>query len=87
MLFAQTIAPETLISFWWILIFPILIFAFKPVLRVLFGMVIVPEDRIGIVTKKFALSGRIASCRTAEFSRPKARLVFRLVPWRQGFTG
>lgn len=57
MLLAQTIAPETLISFWWILIFPILIFAFKPVLRVLFGMVIVPEDRIGIVTKKFALSG------------------------------
>ncbi len=57
MLLAQTIAPETLISFWWILLFPIFIFGFKPVLRVLFGMVIVPEDRIGIVTKKFTLSG------------------------------
>ncbi|MBS1719118.1 MAG: flotillin family protein [Armatimonadetes bacterium] len=44
-------------KYWWV-VFPIIfIAAFKPILRVLFGMVIVPEDRIGLVTKKFVLVG------------------------------
>src|SRR5215475_2978182 len=30
---------------------------YKFILRFLFGMVIVPEDRIGLVTKKFVLTG------------------------------
>lgn len=30
---------------------------YKYILRLLFGMVIVPEDRIGLVTKKFVLFG------------------------------
>lgn len=44
-------------DYWWI--FPILvgIVFYKFVLRVFFGMVIVPEDKIGLVTKKFVLFG------------------------------
>ena len=37
---------------------PLLILLFyKVILRVFFGVVIVPEDRIGLVTKKFVLIG------------------------------
>jgi uncharacterized membrane protein YqiK len=44
-------------NYWWI--FPILfsIVLYKYILRFLFGMVIVPEDKIGLVTKKFVLFG------------------------------
>ncbi|WP_266364845.1 SPFH domain-containing protein [Tellurirhabdus rosea] len=43
----------------WLLIPAVLIalFLYKWILRFLFGMVIVPEDRIGLVTKKFVLTG------------------------------
>jgi uncharacterized membrane protein YqiK len=44
-------------KYWWVIFPVIFIAAFKPILRVLFGMVIVPEDRIGLVTKKFVLVG------------------------------
>lgn len=46
------------IAHWW-WVFPIVLsFVFyKFVLRVFFGMVIVPEDRVGLVTKKFVLIG------------------------------
>jgi uncharacterized membrane protein YqiK len=42
---------------WWVV--PVIIFlvAYKFVLRVFFGMVIVPDDRIGLVVKKYVLSG------------------------------
>jgi uncharacterized membrane protein YqiK len=44
-------------SYWWV-IFPILVLVFyKWTLRFLFGMVIIPENRIGLVTKKFKLFG------------------------------
>lgn len=47
-----------LTSYWWV-IFPLLALVFyKWTLRVLFGMVIIPEDRIGLVTKKFVLFGK-----------------------------
>lgn len=47
-----------LMSYWWV-IFPLLALVFyKWTLRVLFGMVIIPEDRIGLVTKKFVLFGK-----------------------------
>jgi uncharacterized membrane protein YqiK len=36
----------------------ICIFLYRIILRVFFGLVIVPEDRIGLVTKKFKLVGR-----------------------------
>jgi uncharacterized membrane protein YqiK len=47
----------TILGFWWILIPLAAIIFYKWVLRVLFGMIIIPEDRIGIVTKKFVLFG------------------------------
>src|SRR5215469_6944245 len=34
------------------------IILYKLILRVFFGVVIVPEDRIGLVTKKFVLFGK-----------------------------
>jgi uncharacterized membrane protein YqiK len=44
-------------SYWWILLIVFFILFYKFVLRVFFGMVIVPEDKIGLVTKKFVLFG------------------------------
>ena len=49
--------PDFLLHYWWILIIILSIVFYKFVLRVFFGMVIVPEDRIGLVTKKFVLFG------------------------------
>ena len=57
MLIAQTFSVDTLVGFWWVLIPILLIVFFKPILRLVLGMVIVPEDRIGLVTKKFVLVG------------------------------
>ncbi|HVS93460.1 MAG TPA: SPFH domain-containing protein [Mucilaginibacter sp.] len=42
---------------WWVVPVIILLLAYKFVLRVFFGMVIVPDDRIGLVVKKYVLSG------------------------------
>src|ERR1700754_3388277 len=36
----------------------LLVIMYRLVLRVFFGVIIVPEDRIGLVTKKFVLVGR-----------------------------
>ena len=49
--------PELFMSYWWILILLISLLLYKVILRVFFGMVIVPEIRIGLVTKKFVLVG------------------------------
>jgi len=46
-----------ILSFWWLIILILSIVFYKFVLRVFFGMVIVPEDKIGLVTKKFVLFG------------------------------
>lgn len=53
----QATPADQLMKYWWVIFPVIFIAAFKPILRVLFGMVIVPEDRIGLVTKKFVLVG------------------------------
>ena len=45
------------IQFWWMIIPVLAIVFYKFTLRVFFGMVIVPEDKIGLVTKKFVLFG------------------------------
>ncbi len=48
----------SVVSDYWIVLCVVLCIVFyKFVLRVFFGMVIVPEDRIGLVTKKFVLFG------------------------------
>lgn len=45
------------LQFWWVLPILLAVISYKWVLRVLFGMVIIPEDKIGLVTKKFVLFG------------------------------
>src|SRR3569623_1686987 len=42
---------------WWAVPVIVVLLMYKFVLRVFFGMVIVPDDRIGLVIKKYALSG------------------------------
>lgn len=44
-------------AYWWVLVILFSLIFYKFVLRVFFGMVIVPEDKIGLVTKKFVLFG------------------------------
>jgi uncharacterized membrane protein YqiK len=44
-------------AYWWVLVILFSLLFYKFVLRVFFGMVIVPEDKIGLVTKKFVLIG------------------------------
>ncbi|UAY52158.1 SPFH domain-containing protein [Ferruginibacter albus] len=59
---------QFLASYWWIIVVILAIVFYKFILRVFFGMVIVPEDRIGLVTKKFALVG-------ANKSLPDGRII------------
>jgi uncharacterized membrane protein YqiK len=44
-------------EYWWTIIPVIALIFYKFTLRFFFGMVIVPEDKIGLVTKKFVLFG------------------------------
>lgn len=46
-----------LLTYGWIPLLLIALISYKFILRVFFGMVIVPEDRLGLVTKKFVLFG------------------------------
>lgn len=46
-----------LAQYWWVALIVVSLLFYKFILRVVFGMVIVPEDRIGLVTKKFVLFG------------------------------
>ncbi len=48
---------ETLQSFWWVPTTLVLLALYKVILRVFFGLVIVPENKVGLVTKKFVLFG------------------------------
>jgi uncharacterized membrane protein YqiK len=48
---------EYLIKFWWIII-PVLLLVFYKIIFRLFGIIIIPEDKIGLVTKKFVLIGK-----------------------------
>jgi uncharacterized membrane protein YqiK len=58
----------TIFDFWWVLLIVLTVVFYKFVLRVFFGMVIVPEDKIGLVTKKFVLFG-------ADKSLPDSRII------------
>ena len=55
-------------NWWWILIVLLCLILYKSILRVFFGMVIVPENRIGLVIKKFVLVG-------ANRSLPDGRII------------
>ena len=48
---------HTILSYWWVLIPILAIVGYKFVFRVFFGMIIIPENKIGLVTKKFVLIG------------------------------
>jgi len=48
---------DFLVHYGWIILLVLAIVLYKIILRVIFGMVIVPENRIGLVTKKFVLFG------------------------------
>jgi len=48
---------HSILGYAWILIPVLALIFYKPILRVFFGMVIIPEDKIGLVTKKFVLFG------------------------------
>ncbi|HLP63075.1 SPFH domain-containing protein [Flavobacterium sp.] len=58
----------TISTLMWIIPLALCIILYKFVLRVFFGMVIVPEDKIGLVTKKFVLFG-------ADKSLPDGRII------------
>ena len=47
----------TVLSYSWILIPALAILFYKFTLRVFFGMIIIPEDKLGLITKKFVLFG------------------------------
>ena len=44
-------------NYWWIGAILLCVVMYKFILRVFFGLVIVPEDKTGLVTKKFVLFG------------------------------
>src|SRR5215468_2943664 len=87
---------EELIRWGLIVGIPLFILLFyKFILRVFFGMVIVPEDRIGLVTKKFVLIGAnrglpdgriIATKGEAGFQAQTLApgLYWRMWPWQYG---
>ncbi|POY38347.1 band 7 protein [Solitalea longa] len=47
----------SLLNFWWVLIPIVMVVFYKMIFRVFLGIVFVPEDKIGLVTKKFVLLG------------------------------
>lgn len=81
-----------LIQFWWVLPVIAALLMYKFVLRVFFGMIIVPDDRIGLVVKKFTLmgdtrlpDGRIIATKgeAGMQARPLAPgLYWRMWPWQ-----
>jgi len=48
---------QTILSYSWIIPIIAVVAGYKFVFRVFFGMVIIPEDKVGLVTKKFVLFG------------------------------
>ena len=53
----MTIVLESVLNYAWVLIPILMVVFYKFILRVFFGMIIIPEDKIGLVTKKFVLFG------------------------------
>lgn len=49
--------PSILTHYGWVIVLILAIVLYRIILRVIFGMVIVPENRIGLVTKKFVVMG------------------------------
>jgi len=47
-----------LLAYWWVPVVVLALVFYKFILRVFFGMIIIPEDKIGLVIKKFVLFGK-----------------------------
>jgi len=47
-----------ILHYWWILALLLCVLLYKFIFRFILGMVIVPEDKIGLVTKRFVLFGK-----------------------------
>lgn len=84
-------------NYWWILLIVLSLIMYKFILRFLFGMVIVPEDRIGLVTKKFVLFGANRSLPDGRIIATKGEAGFQgktlapglywgMWPWQYGVT-
>ena len=95
-------ARDLFAHYWWLLVLLLSIIFYKFILRVFFGMVIVPENRIGLVTKKFVLFGTDKSLPDGRIIATKGEAGFQaktlapglywgMFPWQygvdmQGFT-
>ncbi|NCD68743.1 SPFH domain-containing protein [Mucilaginibacter agri] len=88
---------DLIFKLWWVLPVVAALLMYKSVLRVFFGMIIVPDDRIGLVVKKFALygndmrlpDGRIIATRgeAGMQAKPLAPgLYWRMWPWQYAIT-
>ncbi|MEZ2336183.1 SPFH domain-containing protein [Mucilaginibacter sp. RCC_168] len=85
-----------IVMLWWAVPVILILVMYKFVLRVFFGMVIVPDNRIGLVVKKFTLSGksrlpdgRIIAIHGEAGMQAKALapgLYWGLWPWQYGIT-
>jgi uncharacterized membrane protein YqiK len=87
-----------MVSAWsWLIVLVVLVVLYKLVLRFLFGMVIVPEDRIGLVTKKYVLVGMDRGLPDGRIIATKGEAGFQaqtlapglywwLWPWQYGIT-
>lgn len=84
-------------NYWWVLIIILSLLLYKFILRFLFGMVIVPENRIGLVTKKFVLFGANRSLPDGRIIATKGEAGFQgktlapglywgMWPWQYGVT-
>jgi uncharacterized membrane protein YqiK len=88
---------DLIFKLWWVLPVVAALVMYKFGLRVFFGMIIVPDDRIGLVVKKFALygndqrlpDGRIIATRgeAGMQAKPLAPgLYWRMWPWQFSVT-
>ena len=87
---------QLVLQLWWVVPVIALLVMYKFVLRVFCGMVIVPDDRIGLVVKKFTLSntnrlpdGRIVAIHGEAGMQAKTLapgLYWRMWPWQYAIT-
>lgn len=87
---------ESILNLWWVLPLVVALLMYKFVLRVFFGMIIVPDDRIGLVVKKYTLygdkrlpDGRIIATKgeAGMQAQPLAPgLYWRMWPWQYSIT-
>ena len=93
---SNKVMNHLVLQLWWVIPVVALLVMYKFVLRVFCGMVIVPDDRIGLVVKKFTLSdskrlpdGRIVAIHGEAGMQAKTLapgLYWRMWPWQYAIT-